>query len=78
MKTATLVKLLSVSVTEDMLKRVKSIADSDNVSSGQLVRAALNYALERENEWRTSMDENPGKNCFRFYPTEEGKEVIHE
>lgn len=52
MRTATLTKLLSVSVTKQMFEQVKSVADSDNVSAGQIVRAALDYALLHRNEWR--------------------------
>lgn len=71
MRRATLTKLLSVSVTEEMLGLFKSLADSDNVSVGQMVRTGLDYALEHENEWRKFEEKNPGnRSCFRFDPSD--------
>jgi hypothetical protein len=56
MRKAIFIKLLSISVTADMFRRVQEIAENDNISSGQLVRSALDYALRHDGEWRKYRD----------------------
>ena len=71
MKRATLKKLMSVSVTEDMFELLKCLADSDNISVGEMVRSALDYALGHQYKWRKSDQKNLGKrNCVRFNPAD--------
>ncbi|MGO9138153.1 MAG: ribbon-helix-helix protein, CopG family [Syntrophales bacterium] len=67
MRKATLTRLLSVSVTEDMSKLLKGLADTDNVSVGELIRTALDYALGHDYAWRKPKLKNPKEEmCFRF------------
>ena len=67
MRRAILTKLLSVSVTEEMMKLLKGLADEENLSVGQLVRIALDYALEHDYAWRKPRLKNPEEEtCFRF------------